>query len=132
MPVVSVDLAYLDYRDFGMAVLEHGASGAQYQLLPFASHSAQAPTPQRAAEIIIDVCNGAGASLVLLDGPQGWKDPSNGLAHSRICERCVNAPAKSGLPGNVKPAPYLAFVTFAIQVFDALHAFGWLPLLAAP
>src|SRR5262249_26245380 len=125
MQVVSVDLAYVDYRDFGMAVLEGGTSGARYELLPFANNSAQTPTPQRAAEIIIDVCKNVGACVVVLDGPQGWKSPSNGYAQSRLCERYVNAPAKTGLPGSAKPANYLRFIEFAIQVFDAFQARGW-------
>src|SRR6185312_2288012 len=119
MTVVSVDLAYRDYRDFGMAVLDDGPSGATYELVLFANGSAQRPTPEHVADIAIDVCKSAGASLILLDGPQGWKDPSNGLTHSRLCERILNTPAKTGLPGNVKPANYLRFVEFAVQVFDA-------------
>jgi hypothetical protein len=125
MPIVSVDLAYGDYRDFGLAVLESGLSGADYQLLPFASNSARAPTPERVADVITDVCSAVGATLALLDGPQGWKDPSNGLVHSRVCERYANAPGKTGLPGNAKPAGYLKFIGFCIEVFDALQGRGW-------
>jgi hypothetical protein len=125
MRVVSVDLAYLDYRDFGMVVLERGRSGIEYEPVAFADNSSQTPTPERTAEFIIDRCKAVGASIALLDGPQGWKDPSNGLAHSRFCERCVNAPAKTGLPGNAKPASYLKFVAFAVEVFDAFQARGW-------
>lgn len=65
------------------------------------------------------------ASLVLLDGPQGWKDPLNGVAHSRICERVLNTPGKTGLTGNVKPANYFPFIEFSVQVFDAFQARGW-------
>jgi len=63
--------------------------------------------------------------IMLLDGPQGWKDPRNGLEHSRRCERELNTPAKTGVPGCVKPANYHAFVAFSIAVFDALECFGW-------
>src|ERR1700733_8411452 len=125
MTVVSVDLAYRDYRDFGMAVLDDGSLGARYELLPFSNGSALAPTPEHVANVAIDVCRRAGAWILLLDGPQGWKDPSNGLAHSRRCERVLNTPAKTGLPGNVKPANYLRFVEFSVRVFDAFHACGW-------
>jgi hypothetical protein len=45
--------------------------------------------------------------------------------HSRVCERLLNAPAKTGLPGCVKPANYTKFVEFAIQVFDAFEVRGW-------
>jgi hypothetical protein len=125
MPVVSVDLAYLDYRDFGMVVLEDGSSGAEYQLCQFANSSAQTPTPERVANTIIDACKNVGAALVVLDGPQGWKDPLNGSDHSRLCERLAHTSGKTGFPGNVKPASYLRFFEFAIRVFDAFHLSGW-------
>jgi hypothetical protein len=125
VPVVSVDLAYRDYRDFGMAVLEDRSSGAEYEFLQFANNSTQAPTPHGAAELILDVCGRVGASVVVLDGPQGWKDPSNGLAHSRLCEKLVNAPGKTGLPGVAKPGNYVGFIAFTIEVFDALQSRGW-------
>jgi hypothetical protein len=67
---------------------------------------------------------------MLLDGPQGWKDPLNGEMHSRICERELNTPAKTGLPGEVKPKPYTGFVSFSVAVFDELDALGW-PRLAS-
>jgi hypothetical protein len=49
----------------------------------------------------------------------------NGVAHSRICERVLNTPGKTGLPGNVKPANYFPFIEFSVQVFDAFQARGW-------
>lgn len=125
MRVVSVDLAYSDYRDFGMVTLNEGASGATYEALPFADGRAHAPTPEHVADVVIDLCTSKRASLILLDGPQGWKDPSNGLTHSRLCERALNAPGKTGLPGNAKPANYLPFIAFSISVFDAFQARGW-------
>jgi hypothetical protein len=122
--IISVDLAYLDYRDFGLAVLNDGPSGATYELLPFADDGV-GPEPDHTADLVIAMSRRFNASLIVLDGPQGWKDPSNGLQHSRICERALNAPAKTGLPGNAKPANYLRFIEFTVQVFDALDARGW-------
>jgi hypothetical protein len=72
------------------------------------------------------------ASTLMLDGPQGWKDPTNGLAHSRVCERLLNAPAKTGLHGAAKPANYLPFISFSIAVFDELDAAGWKRLASFP
>ena len=112
MAVVSVDLAHRDYRDFGIAILDDGSAGATYQLLPFPKLSHRTPTPEQVSDYIVELSNEAGASLILLDGPQGWKDPSNGLIHSRQCERTLNTPAKTGLPGNVKPSNYFALVNF--------------------
>lgn len=125
MAIVSVDLAYRDYRDLGIAILDDGPSGATYELLPFTDHRNRTPAPEHVADFIIELCNEVGASLILIDGPQGWKDPANGLTHSRRCERTLNTPAKTGLPGNVKPANYFAFVDFSVQVFDVFHVRGW-------
>lgn len=40
----------------------------------------------------------------------------------------MNTPAKTGLPGFVKPANYREFVSFSIEVFDALCNVGWVRL----
>jgi hypothetical protein len=84
-----------------------------------------APTPDNVADIAIGAARRFNASLILLDGPQGWKDPMNGLTHSRICERKLNTPGKTGLPGDTKPANYRPFIEFSIDVFNALDARGW-------
>lgn len=125
MSVVSIDLAYRDYRDFGVALLDPTPSGAVYELFDISTAGQHTPEPGLVADIAVEICDRAGASLLLLDGPQGWKDPDNGLTHSRLCERLLNTPAKTGLPGSVKPANYTQFVKFAIQVFDFLHERGW-------
>ncbi len=125
MPVVSIDLAYRSYDDFGVAVLESGPSGAVYEVVPLWAGASRTPEPYKVADLAIRICERVGASVLLLDGPQGWKDPDNGLTHSRRCERLLNAPAKTGLPGTVKPSNYLPFVTFAVKVFDSLQTRGW-------
>jgi hypothetical protein len=50
--------------------------------------------------------------------------------HSRACERELNTPAKTGLPGSVKPANYLGFVLFSVEVFNELCKLGWTRLLS--
>jgi hypothetical protein len=77
------------------------------------------------AEFLVQLCSELGAQVLMLDGPQAWKDPNNGLEHSRLCERALGTPAKTGVPGVVKPGNYLPFVAFAIAVFDALAERGW-------
>jgi hypothetical protein len=64
-----------------------------------------------------------------IDGPQSWKAEENGLVHSRICDRLLNAPAKVGLPGQGKPRTYVPFIAFSIAVFGALVELGWQRLL---
>lgn len=118
--VVSVDLAYKRYTDVGIAILSPDPSGAlRVRFVKAASLGLTgAPDPGRLGRALGSLCGDTQASIVLLDGPQGWKDPWNGLEHCRICEKHLNAPAKTGLPGRVKPATYAPFVHFSIAVFD--------------
>lgn len=125
MAILSVDLACKHYNDIGMVLLDDDPSGAKYELMPFENRQSGAPTPEHVADSIIEVSDRAGVSLILVDGPQAWKNPSNGLLHCRVCERALNAPAKTGLPGTTKPGNYLAFISFSIQVFDEFHSQGW-------
>ena len=87
--------------------------------------------PTTLADVIYDFCVREHISIVLLYGPQGWKDPESLLPHCRKCERALNTPAKTGLQGIVKPAPYTAFVEFSIAVFAQLVQRG-ARLAAAP
>lgn len=123
MNILSIDLAHRRWADFGAAVLRAGSLGATYELLPL--EDARTPAPDNVADFAIDTARQFNASLILLDGPQGWKDPMNELTHSRVCERELNTPGKTGLPENAKPANYLPFIKFSIDVFDALGARGW-------
>src|SRR3954462_5817028 len=65
------------------------------------------------------------AKAIFLDGPQGWKDPSNGLEHARQCERELATPGKTGLPGVVKPQSWTRMATFSIELFNALEKCGY-------
>ena len=123
MSIVSVDLAYRHYRDIGVAVMHEKSNfiDANLERIPLSGQ----PTPDQLAEYFVDLADGSGSKYILIDGPQGWKDPDNGLIHSRVCERVLNTPAKTGLPNIVKPANYQPFVAFSISVFDELARLGW-------
>jgi hypothetical protein len=123
MTTVSIDLAYRNYRDFGVAVISYsaGQTNVEFPQMDLTG----APHPREVASFLIRLCEEHGAKTLLLDGPQGWKDAANGLAHSRLCERALNTPAKTGLPGAVKPKNYGPYVAFSIAVFDALADLGW-------
>jgi hypothetical protein len=125
MPVVSVDLAYRSYSDIGVCVLTSLGGTINAEFVPLEPLELAAPTPEQVASRCLELCAKVGARLLLLDGPQGWKDPDNGLAHARVCEGALNTPGKTGLPGITKPANYAPFIRFAIGVFDALHEAGW-------
>ena len=107
----------------GVAVIDSSDDDVvvQFPSVPLAGR----PDAEKLAQWLVSVCHENGATVLLLDGPQGWKDGANGLPHSRRCERELNTPAKTGLPGEVKPRSYGRFVAFSISVFDALAAHGW-------
>jgi hypothetical protein len=71
------------------------------------------------------LCGVRGIRVLLLDGPQAWKSSTNGLEFSRVSERQLNTPAKTGLPGVVKPVTYRPFAEFCLDVYDALCRRGW-------
>jgi hypothetical protein len=78
------------------------------------------------------LCTTRDIRIILLDGPQAWKSRSNGLEHSRVSERQLNTPAKTGLPGMVKPLTYRPFAEFCLDVYDALCRRGWRRLQTMP
>jgi hypothetical protein len=123
MGVISIDLAYTSYAAIGIAILALDGSRIQcrFEQIPRSG----LPESLVVADYVVGLCSGTRANILLIDGPQGWKDPDNGLLHSRICERTLNTPAKTGLPGNVKPANYCPFVQFLIDVFAELVRRGW-------
>ena len=123
MTVLSVDLAHKSYSDVGAVVLDQGQGGIHCELLPVSLNGT--PSPATLADHLDGFCRQRAIRLLLLDGPQGWKSKDNGLKHSRLCERELNTPAKTGDPTSVKPANYGAFVRFSIALYDALETRGW-------
>lgn len=124
--ILSIDLAYKSYEAFGIVLFfrEEGGNLHAKFLSPSDVGLTGEPEPIRCAESLWAYCIDK-VSVLILDGPQGWKDPDNGLEHSRIAERELNTPAKVGLPPDgVKPKNYLHFVQFSCGVFSALRAFG--------
>jgi hypothetical protein len=121
--VISVDLAYKTYADVGAVVLRNHRDHVCGELLPIPLTGQ--PSPVDLARFLDQSCADVGARVLMLDGPQGWRAPDSISTHSRACERALNTPAKTGLPGSVKPANYLKFVSFSVEVFDALCDMGW-------
>ena len=123
MRTLSVDLAYRDYRDIGVALLEPHVHEVKVQFMQL--RGVGLPKSDATAQKIAALAHDLEADVLFIDGPQGWKAPDSPYLHSRVCERILNTPAKTGLPGQVKPTNYAPFVAFSIEVFDALHALGW-------
>jgi hypothetical protein len=125
MNALSIDLAYRRYSDFGLAFLPDGSIRPVYPL-PEEIGLEGVPSPGECARIVDDFCDQRQGSILLLDGPQGWRHPASAIVGMRLCERVLNTPGRTGLPGLVEPKGYLPFVRFSIQLFHDLRTrSGW-------
>jgi hypothetical protein len=151
MAILSVDLAYRRWSDLGLVVLDR-ALPAPTGLFAPPPLEAIDPTvhcemldwdaegnldssvrglgktpvnPEILAGRLNHFCNTRNIRVIVLDGPQAWKSSHNGLEHARVSERQLNTPAKTGLPGLVKPISYRPFAEFCLDVYDALSRRGW-------
>ena len=150
MAVLSVDLATRRWSDLGVVLLERAQSvhgndiSRELALKPLFNPSKGDETAacpitceiipwNDAGPVDADIlagrlnhlCGVRGVRTLMLDGPQAWKSHSNGLEHARVSERQLNTPAKTGLPGIVKPLTYRPFAEFCMDVYDALCRRGW-------
>ena len=127
MPILSVDLAYKTYREIGIVLLQRMQTG-EIECKKIPLEAIGEPEPSNVADQIAEFANLNGCQIIMIDGPQAWKHPDNGHPYQRDCERKLNTPAKTGLPGEVLPANYRPFVCFAIDVFNYLSQLGFLRL----
>jgi hypothetical protein len=117
--IISVDLAYKHYRDVGVALLEATPRGIAVTLLDIPLSGA--PTPDALCEWLVLSAAEYAVSGLCIDGPLGWKAPHTESLHSRMSEKSVRAPGKTGFPPDgVKPRGYLAFTQFSIALFERL------------
>jgi hypothetical protein len=119
--VLSIDLA-LCSQNLGIAVAKPSPHSTEISLLPASALGLAdrlAPATSVANQIL-DFCGKQDIRLLLLDGPQGWKDPASELKHCRVCEKTLNTSAKTGTLDSVKPLNWKPFVRFSIAVFSEL------------
>ncbi|MBW2168458.1 MAG: DUF429 domain-containing protein [Deltaproteobacteria bacterium] len=125
MRILSVDLAYKRWSDIGVAVLGYDQKYIKCRFIDLCDNVPDPPTADKVAANLCNLSDKYNCKILLLDGPQAWKHPENGHEHARDCERILNTPAKTGLPGSVKPRNYLRFVCFSIDVFNYLGQDGF-------
>jgi predicted nuclease with RNAse H fold len=126
MRILSIDLAHTSYANLGIVSIEE--SERIYVAEPLTARQlglTGQPSPKELAYRVDEACKQMEISALILDGPQGWKHPDNGLEHCRVCERELNTPGKTGLPIHAKPANYLPFIAFSIEVFHSLTERGF-------
>ena len=124
--ILSIDLACTSYEKFGACRIEGvGRPPWPYRLVkPGELGLNGTPRAAACAEALARYCAAEGIEVLLLDGPQGWKDPRRALSSCRECERELRCPAKTGVEGRVVPRNYRAFVEFSIGLFSTL-ALRW-------
>ncbi len=125
MAVLSIDLASKAYADFGFCLLTDGMARLEF---PGSGELGLEGRPHASelARAISQLCSREAVSVVLIDGPQGWRWPESPIRHMRLCERVLNTPARTGPPGEVKPSTYLPFVRFSIDLFHHLRQdYAW-------
>jgi len=130
--ILSIDLAYTTYEKFGACRIE-GAGRPPWKtefVKPRLLGLSGVPAPAACAEALARWCAAEGIEVLLLDGPQGWKDPRRALSGYRQCERELHCPAKTGTEGKVLPASYRPFVEFSIALFTALAGRWGMTLLS--
>jgi hypothetical protein len=124
--IISVDLACRDYSDIGIAVLSGPSDKIAVELVkPAQYHLTGEPSATDLADRLKQLCYERKSQVLIIDGPQAWKEADNGLEHCRCCERKLNTPAKTGLPYCVKPRSYKRFVSFSVEVFNELQKNGF-------
>jgi hypothetical protein len=124
--VLSIDLACRSYADIGVCLLR--SDGRSVEAIPFRLPKlglSGKPHPLTLAVVSAELAERHQVRLVLIDGPQAWKHPDNGLDHARICERALATQGKTGLPGTTKPSTFLPFSLFSIALFNQLGEMGW-------
>jgi TPP-dependent pyruvate/acetoin dehydrogenase alpha subunit len=132
--VLSIDLAYRRLRDFGICLLEERKGRVvnvrfvdpDQVFNPGKEPALTRPPPAKeCATAISAFCGRNKIRVLLLDGPQGWKDPKRKASY-RLCEKLVHTPAKTGVNGQVIPRSYTGFVEFSTQLFLHLVDLGGL------
>src|SRR5687768_7840173 len=110
MSIIAIDLATRRYRDVGIAMLTQTAQAINVRFVPPTAHGLTGvPDVAQLADFVTTLAQKVGASIIAIDGPQAWKDPNNGLLHSRVSERLLHTQSKAGLPGFCKPGTGLRF-----------------------
>jgi hypothetical protein len=124
--ILSVDLATNRYRDIGVAVLIAGEGLVSVEFVEAAASGLRGrPRVEDVSRWLAGLASSYMADIIFIDGPQGWKDPSNGHMHLRACERELATPGKTGLPGLVKPRSWTRMAEFSIELFDVLVDYGF-------
>ena len=121
-------MAYRRVRDIGVCLLEERKGKlAEVRFVDPERELGlkRPPSAEQCAEAINNFCHQHEIRVLLLDGPQGWKDRDTELKYCRACERVLHTPGKVGVDeDHVKPPSWKRFAKFSIDVFAKLVELG--------
>jgi hypothetical protein len=125
--VLSIDLAINNLNDLGLCLLEvesQGKSRATFLSPRDDLWLTALPQADELAAKITEFAREHKVRVAMIDGPQGWKSPESAILHSRVCERILHTPGKTGKKGQVKPASWTRFVEYSTTLFFELLRLG--------
>lgn len=76
------------------------------------------------ADSLMERCEQQDVRVLVICGPQGWKDPHTPHGKRRVCEAMLNTPFCTGVPGQAEPESHLRLARFSIPLFAALSERG--------
>lgn len=121
LKTLSIDLAYKSWRELGSALLEFSPRRWQKVALGVCSWPEHpALDPMNLAAVLAEFVREYDVHMLILDGPQAWKDPESQVPHCRLAESFLHTPGKTGVFGQAVPRNYLPFIAFSIAVFQQL------------
>ena len=90
---LSVDLAYVDYRDIGIALVTCDSNGAEESLSAraFDVPLSGRPSVTALATWLREMVEAHDVRCLCIDGPLGWRSPHTDSPHCRLSERAVRA-----------------------------------------
>ncbi len=123
MKILSLDLAYKNYKDNGIVIFELSNSGISARNIRWDNELIE--NASQLVDRLGPILKTENIEYLGIDGPQAWKDENNGFQHARVCEVQTHTPSKTGTFATGKPKNYLPFITFSIEVFNLLEKWGY-------
>jgi hypothetical protein len=122
MTVISVDIEHIQNNGAGVVALRSTNSGVGVAPIDLSSVGLTGvPAADDLGSFLGALAEELSAEFILINGPQGWKAPDDGLEDSRRCEHELGSPQCTGLPGVASPAEFLEHAQFSVALFDSLN-----------
>jgi hypothetical protein len=119
MPVVSVDLTCRNWSDLGVVCLEHRGPHIHCELVNWTDESGTFPPPVVELALRLNtLCAERAAGVLMLDGPQAWKEEAGSFEP-------LAGPSRPASASSNQPIPYERFVGYCLALYDALGRLGW-------